>query len=136
LPSLDDREHLESSLGCAEVRGDGVSGLVRCDDLALSVRVCNGVRETDLFREPGSLHIAPVQLPPPVAQGPNQRFVEDMLEHRGRISEGHRREFFAQVHSVHIFCMGSPFEEVVDELSPACPGRQIEVEGAIESARP
>src|SRR5688572_10499128 len=107
--------------------------LVRGDERPFLLRVSDRLREPDLLRQPCALDVSPRELRAAVSDGPYQRLVEDVLDHRRRVTQGHPRKFLAQLLAVHLAGVGPALQEVVDEIAPSRLGGKVEVERAIEA---
>ncbi len=134
MRSLDDRQHLEPAVLAHEV-GDGrVPGLVRRHRFTILVGVDDRLLQPDLLIELRLDHIVEVHLAPSFAQRDEQTFVEEMLDHHGRVAEGLVRDALAHGAVVELLVVTLAIEEEVDQVEAARLRRHVEVQAAVESS--
>ena len=90
-----------------------------------SIVYSTGLREPDLLGELRLLDVGPLHRLAPVAQAPDERLVEEVLDHHRRVAERHRGELVAPLVLVELGDVRLLVQVVVDDLAPARrgPGR-------------
>ena len=111
-------------------------GLVGRDRALLFLGVLDGLLETDLLGHLRLLHVVPVHRRAAVAQRPHERLVEEVLDHDGRVPEGHRRELVAPLFLVELGDVRLLVDVVVDDLAAPGTARDVEVDRPVEASRP
>jgi len=86
--ALDDREHLEPAPDPGQVGGHGVPGLVGGHHLLLQRGVGDRLLHADLLRQLGLADVGPAHAVAARPQGPDQRLVEQVLDHHRGVAEG------------------------------------------------
>jgi hypothetical protein len=71
-----------------------------------------------------------------VPQGPDQRLVEQVLDHHRGVAEGDPGQLGPQLVVVQLRVVGLGGQEVVDQLAPPAGVGDVEVEPAVEAAGP
>ena len=88
--ALDDRQHLELAVLADQVCDGRVTGLVGGDGAPLVLGVLDRLLQADLLGHLRLLDVVPVERVGAAAQRPDQCLVEQVLDHDGRVAEGHR----------------------------------------------
>ena len=133
--ALDDRQHLELAVLADQVCDGRVTGLVGGDGAPLVLGVLDRLLQADLLGHLRLLDVVPVERVGAAAQRPDQCLVEQVLDHDGRVAEGHRGQRVATRGLVELDLVRLLCEVVVDDLAPSATAREVEVDRAVEAAR-
>ena len=135
-PALDDREHLEPAVLPDEVGDRRVTRLVGGDGLAILLGVDDRLLQADLLGELRLEHVVEIHVAPAFAQRDQQPLIEEVLDHHGRVAERLVGDALAHRAIVELLVVALAVEEVVDQVEPPLLRRHVEVEAAVEPARP
>ena len=113
-----------------------MTGLVRGDGDAVGLRVDDRLLEPQLLGQLGLVDVVRIHLTPAVAEGHEQRLVEEVLEHDRRVAEGVVREALADLVLVQLRGVRLALEEEVDQVAALVLRRHVEVQAAVEPAGP
>ena len=123
VPALDDGEHLELAALAHQPGHGGVPGLVGGDGPPFRLGVLDRLGQADLLGHLGLLDVVPRQAVGAPAQGPDQRLVEQMLDHHRRVPGGHGRQRRPRsAGSSSVGLVGLLAEVVVDDVAAARTG--------------
>jgi hypothetical protein len=133
--ALDDGQDVEAPAGCGEISHGGMAGFVSGNDTAFDFGIGNGLGEAELFGHARLLDIRPAHGYPSSPDGPDQCFVQEVLEHDGRITERRTGNGVALGRVVQLGLVGLAGQVVIEDLSAASAARDVHPDALVEPPR-